>query len=182
MMNGKEIQDTLAALQAESRQKAAEAMSNRAEENKKTGEAFLAGNKKKDGVVTLPSGLQYKVLKPGDGKKPTDADTVVCHYRGMLLNGNKFGNTHRAGNPATFSLARTIPGWKEALKLMPVGSKWQVFCPPQLAYGSRGSGHVIAPNSTLVFEVELEAIKTPDAAQSGGTASAPPKAGSAGRR
>jgi len=129
-----------------------------AEENKKAGEVFLAENKKKEGVVTLPSGLQYKVLKAGDGKKPTDADTVECNYRGTLINGTEFDSSYRAGKPASFKVSGVVPGWTEALKMMPVGSKWQLFIPYQLAYGERGSGR-IGPNAMLIFEVELLAIK-----------------------
>jgi len=128
------------------------------EENRKAGEAFLAGNKAKDGVVTLPSGLQYKVLKAGDGRKPSDADMVECRYRGTLIDGTEFDRSDPAGQPATFKVAGVIPGWREALKLMPVGSKWQLFIPPQLAYGAIGSGP-IGPNATLIFELELLAVK-----------------------
>ena len=110
------------------------------EENRKAGEAFLAANKAKDGVVTLPSGLQYRILKAGDGGKPSDADTVECRYRGTLIDGTEFDRSDPAGQPATFKVAGVIPGWREALKLMPTGSKWQLFIPPQLAYGARGRG------------------------------------------
>ena len=129
-----------------------------AAENKKVGEAFMAENKTKEGVVSLPSGLQYKILKAGEGKKPTDADTVECHYTGALINGTEFDSSYRRGQPVTFKVTGVIPGWREALKLMPVGSKWQLFIPPELAYGARGSGR-IPPNSTLIFEVELLAVK-----------------------
>jgi FKBP-type peptidyl-prolyl cis-trans isomerase FklB len=145
--------------QAELRQRQAVARTKAAEDNKKQGNAFLAENKTKEGVVTLPSGLQYKILKAGGGKTPTDADTVECHYRGTLLNGTEFDSSHLTGKPATIKVTAVIPGWKEALKLMPVGSKWQLFIPPQLAYGERGAGHEIGPNATLLFEVELLAIK-----------------------
>jgi len=110
-------------------------------------------------VVTLPSGLQYKILKAGDGTKPTDADTVECQYRGTLINGAEFDSSYRRGQPATFKVSGVIAGWQEALKLMPVGSKWQLFVPAQLAYGEQGAGDVIGPNATLIFEVELLAIK-----------------------
>jgi len=130
-----------------------------AEDNKKQGEAFLAQNKAKEGVVTLPSGLQYKILKKGNGKKPTATDTVVCHYRGTLVNGKEFDSSHRHGQPATLKVGGVISGWREALQLMPVGSKWQLFIPPQLAYEERGAGNVIGPNATLIFELELLGIQ-----------------------
>ena len=126
--------------------------------NKTEGDAFLAANKAKPGVVTLPSGLQYKVLTPGTGKKPLATDTVVCQYRGTLINGTEFDSSYKSGQPATFPLNKVIKGWTEVLQLMPAGSKWQVFIPPALAYGERGSG-VIGPNATLIFEIELVAIK-----------------------
>lgn len=144
----------LAELKAKRRQTAATA----GEENRKAGEAFLAANKVKDGVVTLPSGLQYRILKTGDGGKPTDASTVECRYRGTLIDGTEFDRTDPAGKPATFKVTGVIPGWTEALKLMPAGSKWQLFIPPQLAYGAAGSGP-IGPNATLIFELELLAVK-----------------------
>jgi len=130
-----------------------------AQDNKQEGEAFQARNKTKEGVVTLPSGLQYKILKAGSGRKPTDADTVVCQYRGTLINGTEFDSSYRTGQPATLKVAGLVPGWREALKLMPVGSTWQLVIPPQLAYGSRGTGRDIGPNATLIFEVELLDVK-----------------------
>jgi FKBP-type peptidyl-prolyl cis-trans isomerase len=130
-----------------------------AAENQKAGEAFLAENKAKEGVVTLPSGLQYKVLTQGTGPKPTAADTVVCQYKGTLLDGTEFDSSYKRGQPATFAVGRIIKGWTEALQLMPVGSKWQIFIPADLAYGERGAGNVIPPNATLVFEVELVSIQ-----------------------
>jgi FKBP-type peptidyl-prolyl cis-trans isomerase FklB len=130
-----------------------------AAENQKASEAFLAANKTKEGVVTLPSGLQYKVLTQGTGPKPTAADTVVCQYKGTLLDGTEFDSSYKRGQPATFAVGRIIKGWTEALQLMPVGSKWQLFIPPDLAYGERGAGNVIPPNATLIFEVELVSIQ-----------------------
>ena len=130
------------------------------EENRKKGEAFLAENGTKEGVVTLPSGLQYRVLKEGAGKVPSDDDTVRVHYRGTHIDGTEFDSSHKSGKPATFKVkGGIIPGWKEALMRMPVGSKWQLFIPPRLAYGERGLGSVIGPNETLVFEVELLSVK-----------------------
>jgi FKBP-type peptidyl-prolyl cis-trans isomerase FklB len=132
-----------------------------AETNKKAGEAFLAANKSKEGVVTLPSGLQYKILKEGTGPKPTASDTVECNYRGTLINGTEFDSTAKhGGQPAKFPVNGVIKGWTEALQLMPVGSKWQLFIPSDLAYGERGTpGGEIGPNSTLIFEVELLGIE-----------------------
>jgi FKBP-type peptidyl-prolyl cis-trans isomerase len=130
-----------------------------AAENQKAGTAFLAENKAKEGVVTLPSGLQYKVLTAGTGPKPTATDTVVCQYKGTLLDGSEFDSSYKRGQPATFAVGRVIKGWTEALQLMPVGSKWQIFIPADLAYGERGAGNVIPPNATLIFEVELVSIQ-----------------------
>ena len=129
------------------------------EPNKKAGDAFLAANKTKEGVVTLPSGLQYKILKEGTGPKPTPADSVVCNYRGTLIDGKEFDSSYKRGQPATFPVGQVIKGWTEALQLMPVGSKWQLFVPADLAYGDRGAGPDIGPGSTLIFEVELISIK-----------------------
>lgn len=123
--------------------------------NKKAGEEFLSINKHKEGVVTLPSGLQYQVLKKGDGAKPTPADKVKCHYHGTLINGTVFDSSVQRGEPAVFGVSQVIPGWVEALQQMPVGSKWRLFIPSELAYGEHGAGEVIEPNSALVFDVEL---------------------------
>ncbi len=131
-----------------------------AQENKEMGEAFLAENRTKEGVVTLPSGLQYKILRAGSGRKPTDADTVECNYRSSLVNGTEFDSSYRRGEPATFKVKGLMPGLSEALKLMPAGSKWQLFIPPELAYGERGSAaRNIGPNTTLIIEIELIDIK-----------------------
>ena len=159
LMTEDDIRATLNAYQSEIMQKRAQAMKAAAEENKKIGDAFLAENKKKEGVVALPSGLQYKILKAGDGRKPTDADMIECNYRGVLINGTEFDSSYRTGKPATLKVTGLIPGWTEALKLMPVGSKWQLFIPPQLAYGERGAGRYIGPNATLIFELDLIAVK-----------------------
>ena len=158
LMSDDELNNTMAALQQEMTQKQQQARAKEADDNKKAGDAFLADNGKKDGVVTLASGLQYKIVKPAEGKKPTDADTVTCNYRGTLIDGTEFDKSE-AGQPATFQVGAVIPGFKEALKLMPVGSTWQFFIPPNLAYGDRGAGNVIGPNTTLIFEVELISIK-----------------------
>jgi len=130
-----------------------------AETNMKEGETFLAANKAKPGVVALPSGLQYKIEKVGTGPKPTAADTVVCNYRGTFIDGKEFDSSYKRGQPATFPVSGVIKGWTEALQLMPVGSKWQLYIPPDLAYGPKGAGGVIGPNQTLVFDVELLSIK-----------------------
>jgi FKBP-type peptidyl-prolyl cis-trans isomerase len=125
--------------------------------NKAEGEAFLAANKTKEGVVTLPSGLQYKILTEGKGPKPAASDSVVCNYRGTLVNGTEFDSSYKRGQPATFGVSQVIKGWTEALQLMPVGSKWQLFIPANLAYGERGPGE-IGPDATLIFDVELISI------------------------
>ena len=129
-----------------------------AEENKKAGEAFLAENGKKEGVVTLDSGLQYKVIKTGEGPKPKKTDTVSCHYRGTLLDGTQFDSSYDRGAAAEFRVDQLIPGWTEALQLMPSGSKWELYIPHYLGYGARQAGQ-IGPNSTLIFELELIEIK-----------------------
>jgi FKBP-type peptidyl-prolyl cis-trans isomerase FklB len=129
------------------------------ETNKKEGEAFLAANKTKDDVVTLPSGLQYKILQEGTGPKPSASDSVVCNYKGTLLDNTEFDSSYKRGQPATFQVGQVIHGWTEALQLMPVGSKWQLFIPAELAYGQQGAGPGIGPNATLIFEVELLSIQ-----------------------
>jgi len=125
---------------------------------RKVGEDFLAANKSKEGVVTLPSGLQYKILTAGTGPKPTATDTVTCNYRGTLINGKEFDSSYKGGKPVSFQVGGVIRGWTEALQLMPVGSKWQLFIPADLAYGDRGAGSDIGPGDTLIFEVELLSI------------------------
>jgi FKBP-type peptidyl-prolyl cis-trans isomerase len=127
--------------------------------NKQEGEAFLAANRKKEGVVTLPSGLQYKILRYGTGPKPTASDNVVCNYRGTFINGTEFESSYKHGRPASFPVNAVIKGWTEALQLMPVGSKWQLFIPFDLAYGERGEPRGgIGPSATLIVEVELISI------------------------
>jgi FKBP-type peptidyl-prolyl cis-trans isomerase FklB len=138
--------------------------------NKKEGEAFLAANKAKDGVVTLPSGLQYKILTAGTGAKPTSSDSVVCNYRGTLVNGTEFDSSYKRGQPVTFEVGKVIKGWVEALQLMPVGSKWQLVVPADLAYGDHALSADIGPNSTLIFELELLSIKEKAAANAPGAA------------
>ena len=124
-------------------------------DNMKTGEEFLAENAKKEGVVSLPSGLQYEVIKMGTGEKPLARNTVTCHYHGTVISGEVFDSSVQRGQPASFPLNAVISGWTEALQLMPTGSKWRLFLPPHLAYGNRQVSRVIGPNSTLIFEVEL---------------------------
>jgi len=163
-----EVKQILTDFQQELQAKAKERAEQLGEKNKKDGEAFLAENKKKAGVKTLPSGLQYKVITEGKGANPKETDTVTTNYKGTLIDGTEFDSSFKRGEPATFPVNGVIKGWTEALQLMKVGSKWQLFIPPDLAYGPRGAGQVIGPNSTLVFEVELlsigekkEAPKTP---------------------
>ena len=158
-MTDAEIQETLTKLRTEMIAKQKEDMDRMGTANKKAGDAYLAANKAKPGVVTLPSGLQYKILKEGTGPKPTTSDTVVCNYAGTLIDGTEFDSSYKRGEPATFGVGQVIKGWTEALQLMPVGSKWQLVIPPDLAYGSKGAGNVIGPDSTLVFDVELMSIK-----------------------
>jgi len=146
-----ELQKRLAA----SRQKEIKEM---ADKNLAEGKVFLEENKKKDGVVSLPSGLQYKVLTEGSGKLPKATDSVTVNYRGTLVDGTEFDSSHKRGEPVTFQVGKVIQGWTEGLQLMKEGSKWQLFIPPHMAYGARGSGR-IPPNSTLIFEVELLAVK-----------------------
>lgn len=125
------------------------------EKAKTDGQAFLAANKKKAGIITLDSGLQYKVLLSGKGKQPNAESSITAHYRGTLVNGNEFDSSYRRNTPATFNVNQVIPGWKEVLPLMHEGDKWQVFIPSELAYGERGSGNAIGPNEALIFEIEL---------------------------
>ncbi|WP_101689628.1 FKBP-type peptidyl-prolyl cis-trans isomerase [Dysgonomonas massiliensis] len=127
----------------------------RLEINKKAGEEFLAINKNKEGVVTLPSGLQYTIVKKGEGKTPVASDTVKVHYEGRLIDGHVFDSSIQRGEPATFGVTQVIAGWVEALQLMPVGSRWTLYIPSNLAYGEAGAGNSIEPNSTLIFDVEL---------------------------
>ncbi len=154
-----EIRAALTQLQQDTRAKMEEKSKEVSTANEKAGAAFLAANKTKPGVVSLPSGLQYKILTEGTGPKPTASDTVVCNYRGTLIDGQEFDSSAKHGQAASFPVNRVIKGWTEALQLMPVGSKWQLFIPPTLAYGDNGAGPMIAPGATLVFEVELLSIK-----------------------
>lgn len=159
LLTDDEAQAAMTALQNDLRKAQGERMQQAAEKNKAAGEAFLAANKTKEGVVTLPSGLQYKILQEGTGPKPTASDSVVCNYRGTLIDGTEFDSSYKRGQPATFPVGQVIKAWTEALQLMPVGSKWQLFIPSELGYGARGAGADIGPNATLIFEVELLSIK-----------------------
>ncbi len=154
-----EAQAVLKEVQTEVQKQQQEKMKEAADKNKSEGEAFLAANKGKEGVVTLPDGLQYKILTAGTGPKPAPTDSVVCNYRGTLINGTEFDSSYKRGQPATFGVGQVIKGWTEALQLMPVGSKWQLFIPSNLAYGPRGAGAEIGPDSTLIFEIELLSIQ-----------------------
>jgi FKBP-type peptidyl-prolyl cis-trans isomerase len=171
LLTDDEAQAAIMDVQKDMQAKMQEKNKEMAEGNKKTGESFLAANKSKEGVVTTPSGLQYKIEKAGTGPKPTPTDSVVCNYRGTLIDGKEFDSSYKRGQPATFPVTGVIKGWTEALQLMPVGSKWQLFVPSDLAYGDRGAGADIGPGTTLIFEVELMSIedkskdKTPAAAE-----------------
>ena len=129
--------------------------------NQADGERFLAENRNKEGVVVLPSGLQYKIIKNSEGKRPLANSRVIVHYKGTLINGTIFDSSYARGEPIEFALNQVIKGWQEALQLMSVGSKWQVIIPSELAYGERGAGKAIGPNSTLIFDIELLSIKDP---------------------
>jgi FKBP-type peptidyl-prolyl cis-trans isomerase FklB len=161
LLTEEEARAAIMQVQSEIRKQQQERLQAQAEANKKEGEAFLAANKTKEGVVTLPDGLQYKILQAGTGPKPTTGDSVTVNYRGTLVNGTEFDSSYKRGQPATFQVTGVIKGWSEALQLMPVGSKWQLFIPADLAYGERGPGD-IGPNSTLIFEVELLNIADKD--------------------
>jgi FKBP-type peptidyl-prolyl cis-trans isomerase len=158
LLTDDEAQAAIMAVQTEVRKQQQEKAQEAGAANKKQGDAFLADNKTKEGVVTLPSGLQYKILTAGTGPKPTASDSVVCNYRGTFIDGKEFDSSYKRGQPATFPVTGVIKGWTEALELMPVGSKWQLFVPSDLAYGDAGRPG-IEPSSTLIFEVELLSIE-----------------------
>ena len=159
LMSDTEMQSTLMALQDSMQKKQMEDARVTGEKNKLMGEAFLAANGKKDGIITRPSGLQYRVMTEGTGKSPSATSTVTVHYRGKLLDGTEFDSSYKRGEPATFPLNGVIAGWTEALQLMKVGSKYELFIPADLAYGERGSRGSIPPNAALIFEVELLDVK-----------------------
>jgi FKBP-type peptidyl-prolyl cis-trans isomerase FklB len=159
LLTEEEIQAAVGTFQQE-RMAEAEAMAKElGEKNLKEGEAFLQENAKKEGVVTLPSGLQYEIIEKGTGKSPGPEDQVTVHYRGTLLDGTVFDSSYDRGEPVTFPVGGVIPGWTEALQLMKEGAKWKLFIPPSLAYGEKGAGQVIGPNATLSFEVELISVQ-----------------------
>jgi len=159
LMTDQEMKDTIAGFQREMQAKQEEVNKKMGDKNKKEGETFLAENKKKEGVVTLASGLQYKVIKKGSGKKPKATDTVTTHYKGTLIDGTEFDSSYKRGQPVSFPVNGVIAGWTEALQLMEEGAKWQLFIPPQLAYGEKGAGPQIGPHATLIFEVELISVQ-----------------------
>lgn len=153
-----QAQSAIAAFQKEMTEKKTARDKQAGAANLKEGEEFLAANARKEGVKTLPSGLQYKVVKEGTGPKPTANDSVTTHYRGTLIDGTQFDSSYDRGEPAKFQVNGVIPGWTEALQLMPAGSKWQLFIPGKLAYGERGAGGKIGPNKLLIFDIELISI------------------------
>ena len=157
-MSDDQMKEALEKFQKDLMAKRADDFKRVAEENKKNGQQFLMENKEKPGVVTLASGLQYKIIKEGNGKKPTKNDSVSVEYTGKLINGEVFDSTQKAGKPATFKLSQVIPGWTEVLQLMPVGSEWEVFIPSDLAYGARSVGGPIGPNETLIFNIKLLSV------------------------
>jgi FKBP-type peptidyl-prolyl cis-trans isomerase FklB len=159
LLSEEEMHKVMTDFQKKMTAKQTELMKSQGEKNKKEGEAFLAENKKKEGVKTLASGLQYKVIQEGTGKTPKATDKVSTHYQGTLIDGTEFDSSYKRGEPATFPVNGVIPGWTEALQLMKVGAKWQLFVPSNLAYGERGAGPIIGPNAVLIFTVELLSIK-----------------------
>jgi FKBP-type peptidyl-prolyl cis-trans isomerase FklB len=156
-LNPDQVKEVMAAFEKDMEKKQKEA----GEKNKTEGAKFLEENKKKEGVKTTSTGLQYKVLKEGTGAQPKASDTVSVNYRGILINGTEFDSSYKRGQPATFPVNGVIKGWSEALQLMKAGSKYQLFIPSNLAYGERAVGGDIGPNSTLIFEVELLEVKPP---------------------
>lgn len=165
LLTQEEMQAVMLAFQEEHARKMEAQVKELALKNLQAGEAFLAENKEKVGVVTTESGLQYIIITEGDGPKPTAEDMVMVNYRGMLIDGSQFDSSYDRGQPQALSVGQVIAGMSEALQMMPVGSKWRIFIPAALGYGERGAGPVIAPNSTLIFEVELLSIGAGEAAQ-----------------
>jgi FKBP-type peptidyl-prolyl cis-trans isomerase len=163
LMTEDEVQKTMQAFQTEMQSKMAQKQKTASDKNKSEGEAFLAANKAKEGVKTLPSGLQYKIITEGKGDKPKSTDTVTVNYRGTLIDGTEFDSSYKRNEPVSFPLDKVIPGWTEGLQLLPVGTKAQLVIPAALAYGENAPPS-IGPNATLIFDVELLEIKKPEAA------------------
>ena len=159
ILTEEQMKDVLGKFQKDLMAKRTAEMNKKADENKAKGEAFLKENKAKPGVVVLPSGLQYKIVEAGKGSKPTKTDTVTVEYKGTLIDGTVFDSTEKTGKPATFKVTQVIPGWTEALQLMPAGSTWEIYVPSNLAYGARSVGGPIGPNETLVFSIHLISVK-----------------------
>jgi FKBP-type peptidyl-prolyl cis-trans isomerase FklB len=162
LLSDAQIRETMVAFQQEMMEREKTRLEEASVKNAEEGKKFLEENAKKEGVVTLPSGLQYKVITEGSGKQPSSEDTVKVHYRGTLVDGTEFDSSYSRNEPAEFPVGGVIPGWTEALQLMKEGSKWQLVLPPELAYGERGAGPRIGPNATLVFEVELLEVEPQD--------------------
>ncbi|KTC82019.1 FKBP-type peptidyl-prolyl cis-trans isomerase [Legionella cincinnatiensis] len=159
ILTEEQMKDVLSKFQKDLMAKRSAEFNKKAEENKAKGEAFLSANKSKPGIVVLPSGLQYKIIDAGTGAKPGKSDTVTVEYTGTLIDGTVFDSTEKAGKPATFQVSQVIPGWTEALQLMPSGSTWEVYVPADLAYGPRSVGGPIGPNETLIFKIHLISVK-----------------------
>lgn len=159
ILTEQQMKDVLGKFQKELMAKRTAEFNKKSDANKEKGEKFLTENKGKQGVVALPSGLQYKVIESGNGAKPSKADTVTVEYTGRLVDGTVFDSTDKAGKPATFQVTQVIPGWTEALQLMPAGSTWEIYVPSNLAYGPRSVGGPIGPNETLIFKIHLISIK-----------------------
>lgn len=162
LMTEDEIRQTLMALQTEMLEKQKAEMKDVAAKNLAAGQKFLEDNKKKKDIVTLPSGLEYRIIKDGKGESPKATDVVTTHYRGKLIDGTEFDSSYNRGEPVKFAVNGVIPGWTEALQLMKPGAKWELFIPSKLAYGEHGVGQIIGPNSALIFEVELLSVEKPE--------------------
>ena len=170
LMTKQEIQETMTNFRQEMRSKQMKRQKEQAQKNHKKGSAFLKENKSKQGIITRPSGLQYKIIEQGTGATPTADDIVVCHYRGTTIDKNEFDSSYKRNEPAEFEVQNVIKGWKEALQLMKIGAKWKLFIPSDLAYGERGAGQGIGPNETLIFDIELIDIKKKSNFSMGGIA------------
>jgi len=166
LLSEQEIQEVMKKFQTEMQAKQQEKRKQQSEKNRKEGTAFLEGNKGKSGVITLPSGMQYKVLADGAGESPKATDSVTVNYRGTLIDGTEFDSSIKRGKPATFRVTGVIKGWTEALQMMKPGAKWQLWIPTDLAYGDRGYGPSVPPGAALIFEVELVSVKPPEVAAS----------------